>query len=594
MLNDDIIDKIDSFLSGIHYTKTSLISKSWHSLVSSDFAWRRRVKQELTSAEQPPKNAKGWQEYYKLVLLNSKYRDYSVSYNDANKLKQVSKWELRSFSKEAVTYDADIWLARLLALGAEVDKYIIEQAFIENALHCIQLLVSKKIIDLNKKDLDKIAATYLHYAVYYASDKNILKVLLEQASNIICLPHLHLAAATGNTQTLSNLISQRVDVQLKDKGECTALWWALVNGQTECAKLLIQVGAKFNKIAYENILARCEYRSSRIDIDLSTALSAAIWSKNITCLSLIQPYRSIMLSDIHLEKSTQTASTLLIKANFADGLKLCSKEIAIIKPNKDGYTLFHVAIEYNSLQALNYLIEQKPDQINTVYTRQNTDDRGDHYIIKQTPLVQALFYRRLEAAKMLLEAEADPAIIGHFTCYDRSNRYVPCTDHVLIPLKELLKDKKSLEIFGFEATIQLLQILLQKTKYCRVTQIFLKEEALIYWLNQNLQQEDVQPLLIKVTELLIDQGADVNQREKYSKEISLPNPLNTPLHLAVSLGNKQLITLLLERQADSKIKNAKGQTAFDITADTSLLQLRSEQKDSKESPVSLITNLTLM
>ena len=41
---------------------------------------------------------------------------------------------------------------------------------------------------------------------------------------------------------------------------------------------------------------------------------------------------------------------------------------------------------------------------------------------------------------------------------------------------------------------------------------------------------------------------------------------NTPLHLAAFFGDEALVKLLLEKGADGKAKNSKGETALDIVS----------------------------
>lgn len=340
--------------------------------------------------------------------------------------------------------------------------------------------------------------------------------------------------------------------------------------------MLIEAGAKLNQIAYKNGLARSEYRSTNIDVDLSTALNAAIWSKSMACLTLVQSYQPIKYSDLQLDKFTQTPFTLLIKADFIGGLKLFVKTLASIKPSNNGYTLLHTAVEYNSLKSLKYLIKQKPEEINILFTYQRRDEKGDYYIIKQTPLITALLYGGLQAAEILLASNADADKPGQFVCYDRSDLTSPGTNHYLIPLKELLKDKGRLKKLGIEAALQFIQELLHKTTEGKITKAFLKKEALVEWLSGGFYVNDriMQTLTVEVAKFLIDYGANVNQTDKYGR--------NSPLHLAVQAANKQLIRLLLDQHADSRIKNAKGQSAFEMTDDTSILQMCHEHKISKQ------------
>ena len=56
--------------------------------------------------------------------------------------------------------------------------------------------------------------------------------------------------------------------------------------------------------------------------------------------------------------------------------------------------------------------------------------------------------------------------------------------------------------------------------------------------------------------LLIDRGADVNQRGGLHSE--------TPLHFAAQYGNVELVKLLLEAKADPTAKEFRGKTPLDV------------------------------
>lgn len=56
---------------------------------------------------------------------------------------------------------------------------------------------------------------------------------------------------------------------------------------------------------------------------------------------------------------------------------------------------------------------------------------------------------------------------------------------------------------------------------------------------------------------------------------------NTALHLAVFLGSKDVVKLLLDRGADKTVKNGKGFTPVDVSDDPEVLQILTESASTR-------------
>ena len=69
-------------------------------------------------------------------------------------------------------------------------------------------------------------------------------------------------------------------------------------------------------------------------------------------------------------------------------------------------------------------------------------------------------------------------------------------------------------------------------------------------LHETAKTGDIKPL-----QTLLEQGADVNARNKYG---------DTPLHYAVSNGHTEIAQLLINKGADINAKMKTGQTALDL------------------------------
>jgi ankyrin repeat protein len=358
-------------------------------------------------------------------------------------------------------------------------------------------------------------------------------------------------------------------------GSCTALWWALISGHADCAKFLIANAAELDNIAYRNKHAyysaiHKEYYGfdSEIDIDLSNALLAAIWSKNVSCLTLVLPLQQHLLNRSQIKyHGSQTPLSLAVKCDFVTGVGLLIKQGENIAPSQEGYTIIHEAVNEDSLNTLRYLAKNYKHLINTVYTYNVTDDKDDGYVIKQTPLITALFYRHLEAAKVLLELDVNPNVLGQYISYDHNYHGEPDMNKTLLPLKVLL-EKQSYELRDLDASLILLltQQLLHKTKTSLYSQYFLREESLTTWLNYSLLNSASKlndELVLSITKLLIEHGADVQQKDDYRG--------NTRLHAIAEVGNTKLMALLIAAEADPFARNKDGQTVIDVAKDKAFL-----------------------
>ena len=85
---------------------------------------------------------------------------------------------------------------------------------------------------------------------------------------------------------------------------------------------------------------------------------------------------------------------------------------------------------------------------------------------------------------------------------------------------------------------------------------------------------------IKVVQALCDKDVAVNVANKISGD--------TPLHLAVSLKNKQIIKILMEKFAKTDKKNKKSLTPYDLAKDDTELYEFMKKLDLKQKVFSFI------
>lgn len=556
-LPDEILLNIFSSLSSKSIFKISLLHSSFYNLINKDLTWKLIVNKQISSREHLPEGIESWKAFYQYVFFNLK--PLRIEYYDnpiipfktyANTIDEITLDAklATSYLSTAVIYDADVWAHRLIKAGVKIDKAIITSAIEYNAIYCIQAFLKQNLINLNDQLNKDYAPTYLHYAVYHATDKAIAAMLIDYLMTqpkITLLPPLHVAAATGNEGQLKDIIARTKDIDKRDKGNCTALWWALVCGKVECARLLIAAGANLNDISHNIYTAGLD----PLRINLNTALTAAIWSKNIACLALVLQYQIFEIKPELYMEEPQTPLSLLFKADFVEGLEYLAEKLNAFTVKEGNYSLLHLAIDQEGLQILRYLLNKRKEEINHIFFSKKEDDRGDRYLQTHSPLMHALFYGRLQAAKIMLEAGADAAQLGRFVCFDRSDRSKPCTDHYLFPLQELFKNKKRLYRLGIEEAIKLTRLLLDrlplkqkptdKTLHVFYTKNYLQNEALFEWIRHSNDEKNYmyQALALKIIELLIEYGADIY----YTDEDG-----NTALSQAEEVKNEAIKQLLLK------------------------------------------------
>lgn len=71
-------------------------------------------------------------------------------------------------------------------------------------------------------------------------------------------------------------------------------------------------------------------------------------------------------------------------------------------------------------------------------------------------------------------------------------------------------------------------------------------------------------ITLEIAELLLSKGADVNVRD---------GSANTPLHIAVNKGDKDLVQLLINKGAKRNLKNDEGKTPADLAEDEDIKAL---------------------
>lgn len=311
--------------------------------------------------------------------------------------------------------------------------------------------------------------------------------------------------------------------------------------------------------------------------------------------------------------------------NLDEVKKLLEAGTDIYTANFDGETLLHMAAKCNSMNVLNYLIEQKMDleaktegyedtplQIAT----QEGQSEAFYALIKsgadinteniegETPVFTAIRFKRPEFLEYLLQNGADgnhknKAGETPFTIavqFKSTSLTKPLLDiHVDQKVngvsQEEIKKLMSMPMSSRASTTQTPEVLSSEVvsarnknsrgyddpitllfEYC-ITNNFKELEKNIEGVNVNKTFFDNETLLHAAVEnnayecvnMLLDYGANINAQTKTF--------LEPPLHMAILNNNHEIIDLLISSGADLELQNAEGESAIFIAVRTGNVEL---------------------
>lgn len=362
---------------------------------------------------------------------------------------------------------------------------------------------------------------------------------------------IHEAVWQNNVEKVKEMIGQG-NVDLEAVVEdCTPLYLACLKGHTEVARVLIEGGAK-------------------VDGD-SPPIFAAAGKGN---LELVQ----LLLSN---------------KANPA-----------AFSTQHAGCCGLHIAAEKNYVDVVDALLAAGVD-VNIRSEKQ-----------KLTPLISAACCGSLEAVEALLKSKADinaQSSTGNtalMLAIDRGKIDVALT---------LIKSGANLEIKGQKGWTALHNAASGGDKgYKEVAEALIKHNASVDALSETLLtplHEAAGKSLVDLVRLLVDAGADVNARDKFSNtplrmcasnaqsfanletfkqtvqilldagaDINSGTTINTTsLHSVVKWGNIDAVKFMLEHGADPNIRTTKGELPIDFAKDSAIKELLEPLTKSTQS-----------
>jgi ankyrin repeat protein len=233
---------------------------------------------------------------------------------------------------------------------------------------------------------------------------------------------LHRAAAAGQTNVLLFLLTNKAEVNIKDKQPwgSTPLHKAVMQGQKHAVELLLAHGADVNAWGSE------ERDHTEMGLASCHALHMAVKQGNQAITEILinakadvngRDYRGrtplhfavhqgyLQLVRLLISKGAdpnvaeeqgRTPAMLAVDANYENIFNfLLEQGIDLTAQNKEGLTLLHKAAYQRPPRIMQAILARKPDL--------EIEDKA-----QWTPLMSAMTAQNIEAARLLLEAGADP------------------------------------------------------------------------------------------------------------------------------------------------------------------------------------------
>lgn len=587
-------------------------SKKLELLTKDEFIWRGKVKTQLT-ATPLLLSGQSYKDYYRDIYRGI-YRD--IRYGSAhfgNYLKEIEKNEISPRSLAVYLYfscriGAEIWISELIQKGGVLKISHLENVCESGNIEGFELVLKHmNDIELNIQLEDysgshfqptyKRSLTIFHKIALMDNSDVYLKRLFSEKSRITVLPELHVFAARGDTKELIQLIAGGYPIEKKDIGECSALWWAIVCGQEECARVLISHNVDLTSIAVG------ENRS---------ALMVAIWRKQIGLLKLIVE-KNINLNEKIIEDAFHPIPlTALHKAaqnNFVEGLELFLKKG--LRVNQYSFSPLHVAAKNGHKDSVALLLKHgAPVNLKGKWIDEDEDYKDDIITIA-TPLGLAADNGHMECIKLLLLAGANPNMeeeeqiihkgmpleprkffaLGKFITYlTKLPRKYHQSDNITI---ELNKDNFDVNLPEFSCSknyLDTLELFLKKSDNINQSD-FDGYTILMCLINSSYsfapKLKNYEKLLEAAVSLLLTYKIKVNALNRHNqsalhiavkkRRINLVRKLveqgsaacsipdkdgDTPFILAARWGDTEIVKYLFEHGAMLNEKNNKGETAL--------------------------------
>lgn len=378
-------------------------------------------------------------------------------------------------------------------------------------VNAVQAILLKNIQIIDQKN--KLGQTALHQAAIDGYS-DVCKLLLENKANseildCFCKPPLFYAVNHDQIDVVMCLAEHGAELNSKGKNRHSPLYWAARKGDLKLCSYLIQKGANMNK---------------KIEKFHQTPLHEATWKGHL-----------------HIVKH-------LVEEGADIGIK-----------DYEGSNALHMACRRGHLGIVKFLLEQKGSKLNC------SDKRGN------TALHLAVIGCGLENGKYKDEKKKNDFEIIPFKSFrkkriclmdkrttvksDTNKPHSNCHQRYLDIAKELIKKRAEVNMKNQDGATPLHLAVMEG--HLDLTKVLLdagakikdKEKNNAIHLATSTDQSEILKLVINENKSkLNDQNADKN----------------TPLHLALNIGNIDIIRILIDNGANINIKDNEGKTAVQL------------------------------
>jgi ankyrin repeat protein len=512
----------------------------------------------------------------------------------------------------AIRYGSDEDVTRLLATGADVKA---PDDGGDTPLHIAvnygrQAVVNSLIAkgaDINARN-SYLAQTPLYRAAA-TGNTDILRLLLAQGAKLtdkgssLDTP-LHAAARGGHAEAVQVLLAHHAAVNALDSAKTTPLYDAARWGHYAAVKVLLANGANVNGMKNGPIPLSAAVRGGNADVvkllledqsinkgktDYSNIMLAADMGNNAILTLLLKAGAPVEIkpsfSFIRRDSTTALANAArnghydTVKLLLENGASATGVTISNLIYSARSFTPLHAAAQHGSPEIITLLLSKGAEvDLNTkdvIYYMNNPDPKKN-----QTPLCYAVKGGHVEAARLLLDAGADPNTCdandtSPFQLALDANDTAMAT--LLIEKKATIepnthKGRTALHLAAMKGNVVILKVLL-----ARGANVLAKDQhnytpaqlAVIHnriaaarWLLEKdpaARSLHAMALIGNVEEVrrLVNDGANINSKDSTDA---------TPLHKAVISGNENLIAYLLEKGAKVNAKDNVGFTPLHLAA----------------------------
>lgn len=431
----------------------------------------------------------------------------------------------------------------------------------------------------NVKAADRDGNTPLHIlsTTYKPDTIKGINLLIEKGADISALnnsmrtPFFESSCITDsqfsckNIPILKHLISLGASVDTQDINDCTPLYYAVIDGDIERAKFLIDNGAdsniKNNKEESPYKVALAKNKRSIISIiekanvsitmdgdDLDSAFMRACKNGSRGVAEMLVKSGNIDIT--YVDDFGRTPLHYIAKMGMtALGKFVINSGVDVNYTDNFNQTALHFAALNSQKEMFKLLIDNGAD----LTIADNEGVLPIHYIANngQHDMLEVLFQKGANINTMTNHGES----LLHVACYTRSKESV----------RILLKEGINPNILDINGVTPL--IICANANQKEIAKMLISEGADVK--SKDIDgDEAIHIATIKgfkdMILLLLESGSDIN---------SLNNSGLAPLHLAAYFGFKDIFKFLLDHGADFEVKTGAGKTCIDIASENSQKEL---------------------